>query len=465
MLRYTDLDSQQINAIAFIDSGEDSLICADVGTGKTVISLTAADHALLNGDVKRWLVLAPLLVATDTWAAEPEQWEHLQHCNMAIACGDEKQRWDAINGDADIVVMNYENLQWLMSLFPRPRKGQPDPLPFDGLICDEIDKLKDVSTNRFKDFRNRIKAFRKRIGLTGTLIPNKLTEAWGQTYIVDGGQSFGRSFYKWRQEHFYPTDYNQRKWAPFPNTRAYMIDTLKDLAFRLRAVGLPEVVPETPHYMTLPDDVRDVYAELERHLFIEVEDDKGKLRKIDAANSAVLSGKLQQICSGFSYVDKTKEAVWHSTERFEWLAGLIERLGGKQLLMFYHFNEERDELLRRYPGLPYLGGGVSNAKARQHIAAWNNGDLPLMALHPASAGHGLNLQRSGAHHIAFLTMPWSGGLYKQVVGRLARRGQSAERIHVHTALFRDTIDEDVFGIVTGRLTGMESFLDDLEAAA
>ena len=467
MLTRQDLEADQINAIAFIASGEDSLICADVGTGKTVISLTAADEALLEGRVRKWLVLAPLLVATDTWAREPEQWEHLQHLNMRIACGDEKQRWDAINSDDDIVVLNYENLDWLLSLYPRPKtiRGvrEPETLPFDGLICDEIDKLKEVSTNRFKAFRERIRAFNMRIGLTGTLIPNKLTEAWGQTYIVDGGQSFGRSFYEWRKKNFYPTDYNQRKWAPFPNTRAAMIDTLKDLAFRLVAQGLPEVVPMPSHMMTLPDEIRDVYAELERNFFIEIDDEQGKRRTVDAANAAVLTGKLQQICAGFSYVDKTKEAVWHSRERFDWLEDLDARLG-EQLLMFYHFNEERDELKRRYPDLAYLGSGVSNAKKLRHIAAWNAGDLERLALHPASAGHGLNLQKSAAHHIAFLTMPWSGGMYKQVVGRLARRGQLAEQIFVHTALFRDTIDLEVFGTVTGRLTGMEDFLDDLAHA-
>ena len=147
-----------------------------------------------------------------------------------------------------------------------------------------------------------------------------------------------------------------------------------------------------------------------------------------------------------------------------WLHKLAESLGDQQLLVFYHFKEERDALLRMYPNLPTIGGGVSNAKARKHITDWNENHIKILALHPASAGHGLNLQKSGAHHIAFLTLPWSGGLYKQVVGRLARRGQIAKQIFVHTALFRDTIDEDVFGAVTGKLDGMEDFLDDLEFA-
>jgi len=466
MLTPLDLEPDQLKCIAFIDSGEDALVCADVGTGKTVIALTAALRALQYGEVHRWLVLAPLLVATDTWAQEPALWEHLRDIKIAIACGIPPQRLRAIESDAQIVVMNYENLPWLMAHYPRPlkRKGvrPSDPLPFDGLICDEIDKLKDVSSQRFKVFRERIKIFNKRIGLTGTLVPNKLTEVWGQAYIVDGGETFGRSFYKWQREYFYPTDFNQRKWAPFPLTRQSILSGLSGLAYRLKGVGLPHVVPVKPHMMQLPLSIRARYVELEKNFFLLLDDETGKRREVEAANAAVLSGKLQQIVAGFSYVDRGKEAVWHSKARFDWYDDLYTGLG-EQILVFYHYREELDELRRRYPNLHYLGGGVSNKRARETIKLWNEGKLTQLALHPASAGHGLNLQKSGAHHIAFLTVPWSGGMYKQVIGRLARRGQIARQIFVHTALFSDTIDETVFGVVTGKLTGMEDFLNDLEA--
>jgi SNF2 family DNA or RNA helicase len=466
MLTPNDLEADQLKCIAFIDSGEDALVCADVGTGKTVIALTAALRALQYGEVKRWLVVAPKLVATDTWAQEPGLWEHLQDIKLAIACGPAEQRLKAIQSDAQIVIINYENLSWLMNRYPRPlkRKGvrPPDPLPFDGLICDEIDKLKDVSSQRFKAFRERIGVFKKRIGLTGTLIPNKLTEVWGQAYIVDGGQSFGRSFYKWQREYFYPTDFQQRKWALFPNTRQTILHALSDLAYRLPAVNLPDVVVLEPHKMRLPLSIRARYVELEKNFLLYLDDSTGKQREVEAANAAVLSGKLQQIVAGFSYVDRGKDAVWHSKARFDWYDQLYTDLG-EQLLVFYHYREELDELRRRYPQLHYLGGGLSNTRARQTIKLWNEGKLTQLALHPASAGHGLNLQKSGAHNIAFLTLPWSGGMYKQVIGRLARRGQTAKRIYVHTALFSDTIDETVFGVVTGKLTGMEDFLNDLEA--
>ena len=458
MLTRSDLDARQKDTIGFIGSGEDALICADVGTGKTVIALTAGQNAIYAGEVHRWLVLAPLLVATDTWAKEPAQWAHLKDMTIAIACGTETERIKAIESTAQFVVMNYENLSWLMDMYPR--KGGYDTLPFDGLICDEIDKLKEVSSNRFKSFRNRIKKFKKRVGLTGTLIPNKLTEMWGQAYIVDAGEIFGRSFYEWRKKHFYPTDYKQHNWAPFPATEQFLLDQLNGLAYRLPAEGLPEIMPAYPAMLDLPFHIRDRYKELEDEFYLVVHDAEGKPREIEAANAAVLKGKLQQICAGFSYVDGGKEAVWHSMNRFGWLEALRNRLAASesQLLVFYHFNEELAQLKKRYEIMPHLGAGVSHKQKLKNIDAWNAGDIPMMALHPASAGHGLNLQLSGAHNIAFLTIPWSGGMYEQVCGRLARRGALVDHVEVHTALNRDTVDEQVFGVVTDKRSNMKSFL-------
>lgn len=455
MNQYFELSPDQLNAIEFIGSGEDSLLAADIGTGKTVIALTAAKLALATNQVDRWLVLAPLLVATDTWAQESWEWEHLSPNDVAIACGLEQQRIEAIESNARIVVMNYENIVWLFDRY--------DELPFDGLICDEVDKLKSVSSNRFKTIRKRIKTFKKRVGLTGTLVPNDILELWGQTFMVDGGQSFGRSFYAWRQKNFYPTDFNGYNWAPFPDTRQKLIDAISDLSFRLKATNLPKVVPLAPARLELPEEDRAKYDELEREYFLTVEDMHGVSRQVDAVSAGVLTSKLQQICAGFSYVDGGKDAVWHTKARFDWLFDLIDGMHS-QLLVFYHFNAELDELKRQIPNLAHLGKGTTNGMARKHIEQWNKGELDLLALHPQSAGHGLNLQKSGAHDIAFLTLPWSGGLYKQVIGRLARRGNKAKKILVHTCLFENTIDENVYNAITGKMTGLESFLDDLETA-
>lgn len=462
MLTYNDLDQDQLQAIEFGMSGEDALYCADIGTGKTVIGLTIAQRALEASQVKRWLVLAPLLVATDTWARESAEWAHLDPHDVGIACGTEAHRLDVLKSSKPIVVMNYENLPWLMDQYERKRGV--DQLPFDGLLCDEIDKLKSVHSNRFKSFRNRLDNFNKRIGLTGTFIPTKLTDVWGQAFIIDGGQTFGRSFYKWRKDNFYPTDFHQHNWAPFHTTYDKVVEKIADLVFRIKAKGLPEVIMREPARLTMEKEQRLRYDKLEREYFILVDDADGREREIDAANAAVLVGKLQQITAGFSYVDGGKDVVWHDRGRFKWISGLLERLHGNQVLLFYHYNEELAELKRMYPGLPHLGKGVSNAQALKHIWDWNCGEIPLLALHPASAGHGLNMQKSAAFNIAFLTMPWSGGMLKQVIGRLARRGQAAPEIHVHTAVYEHTIDQTVHDVLSGRIAGMEKFLDDLEKA-
>lgn len=459
MLTENDLFDDQLDCIDFINEGEDALVCADVGTGKSVISLTAAHDALDDGDVKRWLVVAPKLVALNTWANESAEWDYLPNDAVAVACGDAAARTAAINSNAPIVVTNYENLPWLMDAFPKKAK-QPDPLPFDGLICDEIDKMKSVSSDRFKQFRNRIKVFDKRIGLTGTLLPTRLEEIWAQAFLIDAGDSFGRSFYSWRKEHFYPTDYKQHSWAPFDGTRQHIIDTLADMTYRLKAKGLPEVYPWPPTLLQLPVETREKYKKLERDCFLRTESGD-----ITAINKGVLTGKLQQICAGFSYGDKD-EIIRHSHDKFDWVRGLIEECAewDEQLLIVYHFKEQLRQLQEIIPTLHFLGGGVSDRAAKKNIEYWNNNDLSVMGIHYQSAGHGLNLQKSGAHNIAYLSLPWSGGMWRQVNGRLARRGNPSDKIAVHTALYENTVDQQVFDIVSQRVENMDAFLDDLERA-
>ena len=458
MLTLHDLFDDQLEAIEFINDGEDALLCADVGTGKTTISLTAAHNAIENNFVKRWLVIAPKLVATSTWANESAEWEHLHNEAVAIACGDEGTRIKAIESDAPIVVINYENLPWLMQRYKKVAR-KPDPLPFDALILDEIDKMKTVSAERFKDFRNRIKIFQKRIGLTGTILPTRLEEIWAQIFLIDGGDSFGRSFYKWRKEHFYPTDFKQYAWAPFPGTREYILDTLADLTYRLKAKGISNINVLDPNYMDLPELIQERYKKLDRDFYLKTEKDS-----VTAVNSGVLVGKLQQICAGFSYGDG-KKIIRHAGDKFDKLRDDIHRICADQddqLLVVYHFREELAQLQEIVPTLHYIGGGVSDRQAQKNIEYWNNRDINIMAIHFQSAGHGLNLQKSHAHEIEYLTLPWSGGMWRQVNGRLARRGNKSPFVNVRTNLYRDTIDERVFEVVSERVADMDGFLDDLE---
>ena len=463
MWKRSDLDKEQLKCIQFMDSGEDSLSCADVGTGKTVMTLEAAKKAVEDGRVTRWLIVAPLLVATETWANEHRQWEQLQFLDVQLACGDERQRMAAIESSAAFVVINYENLTWLLERYPRKRvrNEMRDSLPFDGIIFDEIDKLKSISTNRFKSLRNRITSFRKRIGLTGTVLPTDLTDLWGQVYLVDNGLTFGRSFTEWRKKYFYPTDYNQFKWVPFEKTEQLLVEALEGLAFRLESKHLPNVEFVPPTALTLPSDVRKLYAELDKNFIVKMAEGA----RVDAPNAAVLSGKLQQISAGFSYVDSAKgerlAPVWHTYLKLEWLSHLADTLAGRnqQLLIVYCFKAELIQLRKMWTDFAYLGSNVTPRKAAEAIERWHNKEVMQLGIHPLSAGHGINLQKSGAHHIAFLTPLWPGGLVKQVVGRLARRGQVSDTIYVHMPYFKDTIDEKVIHTFNTRLDTMERFLD------
>ena len=502
MLTFDDLDTDQVSCVDFLLDGEDALVLADIGSGKTPIALTAMNA---NNDegcamVSRWLVVAPLLVCDNVWQYEHRLWGHLANFDVRCATGDPEQRKNIIESDAEVVVINYENLLWLLDEYPiariRRSKEKRSTLPFDGVVFDELDKLKSVSSQRFAALRNQVPFFQKRIGLTGTPTPNDLLEIWGQTFVIDGGETFGRSFYKWRREFFYPIDYDQRQWKPHPGTYEMILEKLQGLAFRLENKNLPELAIQPAHKLPLPLELRPVYDELHKELYVEVEGDEGETHIVDAASQGVLVQKLQQVCAGFSYVapkqchrckgnqglflnPKTSkyackfcdnkpvpnDAVWHGDGKLGWLSDLLEqhRGLGLQTLVFYHFNEERDELLRRFPDMPYLGKGVSRRKQNAHILAWNEGRISELALHPASAGHGLNLQKSSAHHIALLTAPWSGGLFRQLIGRLRRRGQLAERIYVHTAAFSDTIDEDVLATLAAKGDLLDNFLDDLMA--
>ena len=494
MLTYADLDDDQLDCVNFVMAGDDALLAADVGTGKTVIAETIADEMLSEARVTRWLVLAPLLVADEVWRDEHKEWTHLEHLTVAIATGNEQQRVAAIEGGADIVVLNYENVAWLMDRYPLDRKRvdgktvRSSTLPFDGLICDEIDKFKEVTSKRFKAFRDAVPYFNMRLCMTGTILPNHLLELWGQMFIVDGGATWGRSFYKWRDEYFYAADYNRYDWRPLPGTYERILADLEGIVYRLEAKGLPEVIVKKPASLELDEGARGVYKELHKSLFTIIEDKKGRQRKVDADNKAVLTGKLQQICAGFSYVEREvcvacggrvaldekkkrrctacnkpakPEAVWHSPGKIDWLIDKVDELAPEPVLIFYHFVEELDAVRKCFPDIRTLGSSVSKAQKRATVHAWNNGDLPYLALHPGSAGHGLNLQKGGACHIAFLTLPWSGGLYRQVTGRLARRGNPSDTVYVHTALFNDTIDLEVLATITGKSDTLDDFLDSL----
>jgi SNF2 family DNA or RNA helicase len=457
-----------------MQGGYESLILADVGTGKTIMTLTTLNQWFTCKAIKRVIVFAPKLVCTDVWAQEAQLWAHLNNGIMHIGCAaglSEKKRIAMINDRSfNVVLLNYENMPWLMETYRIP--------PFDVAVFDEIDKMKDRTTNRFKGrkwkdketkekrwydgMRKYRKHFKTHIGLTGTPTSNHLTDLWAQMFIIDGGKSLGKSYDKFIRKYFYPADYMQHDWRPLPGAEKQIYEAISDFTFRIeRDEEIPPIVNLPPRYVDMPNDILKMYKKYEREYIMQMEN--GDF--VESPHAAAAYGKLRQIANGFVYANKKpgdkeppKTYKFH-TFKFNHLDSLISELQGQQLLIVYHFKEQLAELQRRYKDLEYLGGGVNLTQAREIMARWNDGELNKLAIHPMSAGHGLNLQKSGAHHICMLTQPESAGLAEQVIGRLRRTGNEAKSVFIHTILTANTIDIDQNYCLQGKIKTQMDFLD------
>lgn len=485
-----DLRPKQRPAVEFLYQGDQSLLLADVGTGKTIMTLTVLDDWVRDGICDGALILAPKNVCINTWATEQDDWDHIKALDIGILAGrSAAQRQRMIDsGDHNVLVINYEMLPWLMNEYV-------DGIPgFNVLVCDEIDKCKEHSTQRFKGTPRRVirrdgervvfpktiglKDWRQNfdtiIGMTGTPTPSKLLELWAQVYIIDGGKRLGTSYYDYRNMHFYQSDWAGYDYEPLPGREQFIYEQIADITYRIAAtpgVDTPHVIELPPRWLELPAKTRAIYKELERNYIVEL---KRKLAApgaetatIDASDgAAVLYGKLRQISQGFAYVDEelAKVGEWLFYDKFAELDSLISELQGQQLMIVYHFVEQMQELKRRYGArFAFLGGGLTDAQSRDTIDNWNSGRLELLGAQPQSAGHGLNLMKSGAHHVMLLTLPETAGLVEQVVGRLARSGNPSGEVYVHRILMRGTVDEERNGVVNGKITTQQAFLNSMEA--
>lgn len=451
-LRRHQLHPYQQAIVNHIQEGAESLLLVEVGLGKTVSVLTGLqdmiDEDRRDGRDRRALILAPKRVATSVWKQEVAKWEHL-HLRVGVAAGlSPTGRLKMLTDPRyDVVTLNYENIPWLCQKFPR--ETIKDHFYF--LVMDEIDKMKDPGTKRFSVFRHKAKHFAVKIGMTGTPASESIEDIWGPSFLVTDGKALGSSHQAFRRAHFQPVDPNGWKWEPRPGAIAHVAKQLDPYTYRARAkdhLDLPPLIPIDISF-ELPPEARRMYADFERDLVLALE--RGDVLnadehewsddvEVDASNAAVLKNKLRQICSGFTYRTTAGQrfAYWLHKEKIQALANLRSELMSEQLMVVYGFQAE-------YQNIPLdgrLGGGISDREAEKYIDDWNAGSLATLGMHPASAGHGLNLQQSGAHHIAFLTLPWSRALYDQTVGRLHRMGQ-ANTVFVHRFIAADTVEEDV----------------------
>lgn len=426
----------QEEAADFLFERDRAMILAPVGAGKTAITLTAMDAMVASGHVKRWLVVAPKRVCTDVWPIEMSKWS--KHLKIAIAIGTPKQRNAVFSSDANVIVINYDNLQWLAGICDVMGKG----LPVDGLVFDELTKLKNPSGARFKAFEKIIKDVSIRWGLTGSFTSNGLEDVFGQCKIVDQNL-LGRAKGAFMQQYFVLINKDFGEWAPRVDALGQVMERIKPATYVLEAGEYKDKLPPL-HVVEVRCDLVDraPYEKMKKDFMVEFPD-----AKAIAANGGVVTGKLQQMASGFVYDTRrtasekagtfivTQTSVWFSPHKFDRLDELLEENQHANTLVAYTYQGELAELKRRYPKAQTLDDDLA-------IERWNAGEIELLLVHPKSAGHGLNLQHGGCR-IVFVSLPWSLELYEQTVGRLHRSGQRHD-VWCYVMMTNKTIDEKIW---------------------
>ena len=425
-----ELRPYQNDAADFLYETDRAMILAPVGAGKTAITLTAMRDALDAGVVKRFLVIAPKRVCTDVWPVEAPKWA--PEIDMGVCVGTPSQRLKVLASDCQVLVTNYDNLQWLSE----------QKLDFDAVVFDELTKLKNPSGKRFKAFLKVIDAMNIRWGLTGSFTSNGLEDVFGQCKIVDQNL-LGRSKGAFMQQYFVLMNAEYGDWAPRLGSLERVMQRIKPATYVLEPGEYANKLP--------PLHTVEVRCTMQRAEYDKMKKDfayQFPTANVIAANAAVVTGKLQQMASGFVYdsvtlpnpkapgkFTSTKTPIWFSTHKFDALDDLLQENQRANTIIAYTYQEELDELKRRYKHAVTLDDDRA-------IERWNAGQVELLLVHPKSAGHGLNLQYGGCRMV-FLSLPWSLELFEQTIGRLHRSGQKHD-VWCYVMLTNNTVDEKIF---------------------
>jgi len=399
---------------------------AETGFGKTVCTLTAIKELINNNNIKKVLIVAPLKPCHTVWAKEHVKWDHLTGLRVNVAVGDQTERISAITGDCDICVINFDNLVWFIKTFGA-KHG------FDGIVIDEMTKLKEGSSALVKKLRYRINDFTWRVGLTATPVAEGFEGLFSQVLCLDGGMRYGKNKQLFLNKYFYATDYNQYNWEVREDSIPSLMSNISDLLFVAGSYNheLPKLI-EKQFKFNLCGLAGDQYAAFKRS---SVMDCGGTT--VVAENAAVLSGKLEQLSNGFLYLEGNGCLDVHRfhNHRMYALRDFMSTLPeGINILIFYKFTEDKERLL------DYLSGrGVRVLASKQDEDDWNSGKIPVLLAHPKSASHGLNLQ-GGGHTIIWFSPEWSNDVFTQANARLHRRGQ-LEDVTVTTLVASGTVNE------------------------
>lgn len=433
-------------AIRHIETHKEAALFLDMGLGKSVIALTAIWNLAFDFfEVSRVLVVAPLRVARDTWPAEIEKWEHLKYMTYSVVVGTEEERKQALFKNALVYIINRENVDWLVN-----KSGVP--FRFDMVVIDELSSFKSHTSKRFKSLLKVRPHIKRIVGLTGTPSGNGLMDLWAEFRLLDMGKRLGRYISHYREAFFEPDKKNQMmvfSYKPRPGAAKEIYQLIGDMTISMKSLDflpMPKLIMNEVHVKLSPAE-RKVYDELRKKMALSIE---GK--EIDAANAAALSGKLLQMANGAVYDDDHKPIRIHD-RKLDALEDLVEAANGKPILIAYWFKHDLARMKERL--------SIREIRSSSDITDWNAGRISVAAIHPASAGHGLNLQAGGSVLIWF-GLTWSLELYQQTNARLWRQGQEHTVIIEHIVT-EGTIDEQVMRALRSKNKTQEALIEAVKA--
>ena len=425
-MKYVPHDYQAY-ATDFILMHPEAAVLLDMGLGKSVITLTAIQELCLDAfEISRVLVIAPLRVARDTWPAELQKWDHLRDLSYSVAVGTEKERLAALMRPAFLHIINRENVQWLV-------EDSGLPFRYDMIVIDELSSFKSWQAKRFKSLLKVRPSVKRIVGLTGTPSSNGLMDLWAEFRLLDMGQRLGRFITRYREAYFVPDKRSMQQifsYKPRPGAEDEIYRKIGDITISMRATDhlkMPECIMNRV-LVGMSDDEQQVYDQMKEQLIVQV---KGK--EIDAVNAAALSGKLCQMANGAVYTEE-KDTVQIHDRKLDALEDLIEE---------------------RFPA-------AREIRTSKGIADWNDGRIPLAVIHPASAGHGLNLQAGGSTLVWF-GLTWSLELYQQTNARLWRQGQTASTVVIHHIMTKGTIDVQIMQALERKDKTQSALIDAVKA--
>ena len=438
--------------IEYIQSHPVSAVFLDMGLGKTSITLTAINNLLFDYfAVHKVLVIAPLRVAKNTWSAEINKWDHLKDLKYSIVVGTPTERKNALKANADIYIINRENIPWLTEYIGAA-------FDFDMVVIDELSSFKNYQSKRFKALMKVRPKIKRIVGLTGTPSSNGLMDLFAEFKLLDMGERLGRFIGQYRNTYFTPDKRNGQvifSYKPLPGAEDAIYRKISDITISMKATDhlkMPELVT-SDYEVEFSEKEQNRYKELKENMVLQLSEDE-----ITAANAASLSNKLCQMANGAVYDDEKNVMQIHD-RKLDALEDIIESMNGRPVLVAYWFKHDYDRIVER---LKMLNVPFAKLDTEQSITSWNNGEIPVALIHPASAGHGLNLQ-SGGSTLVWFGLTWSLELYQQTNARLYRQGQCSDTVVIQHIVAKNTIDEQIMKALKKKDNTQSALIDAVKA--